>query len=330
VDLLSQADHCLTRVWDERPKGGARGSNVEFICGHRPMRCRSGNDCVAGLGLEFALGLHSSQAARVVWESAYAARRRCRVGSQGVPVTKPTSETRLSPGDPVLAYAELARIVLGAQPLGAVLRRIAEIARDLIPRADEVSITMLERDRARTVGFAGDLASALDERQYTSGRGPCLDAAVTGQTIAIDTAADTLYPEFSRQARRSGIQQTLAVGLPSLQGTTGAVNIYSRTSDPFSDQSLDTASTFAEYAAIALANAALYAGAVQEAAQLKEAMASRAVIEQAKGMIMRDEGCTADEAFDVLRGSSSRSHVKLRDVAQALVAVPGTPVPRLA
>ena len=225
------------------------------------------------------------------------------------------------------AYAELSQILLSAQPLGMILHRVAEIARELIPGANEVSITLIERDRARTVAFTGVVATALDERQYASGRGPCLDAAVTGRTVAIDdTAADTLYPEFSRQADRCGIRQTLSVGMPALQATIGAVNVYRfRDSAPFTNETSDIAIGFAAYAGIALANAALYAGAVQEVAQMKEAMASRAHIEQAKGMIMCAENCTADEAFDVLRRTSSRTQRKLRQVAESIISRAGTP-----
>ncbi len=238
-----------------------------------------------------------------------------------------------NPGNPeyaAIAYAELARIILDGQSLSAVLCRVAEIAKEMIPGATEVSITLVERDRPRTVGFTGSIAPALDERQYTSGRGPCVDAATTGQTIYIDdTAVDTHYPEFSRQAHRSGIRQSLSVGLPTLQVTTGSVNVYgSRVGGSFTDQTHDVASRFASYAAIALANAALYAGAVQEVAQLKEAMISRARIEQAKGMIMRDENCTPDQAFDILRRTSSRTNRKLRDVAHSIVSAAGLPQPR--
>ena len=221
----------------------------------------------------------------------------------------------------VTAYTELATIILGAQSISAVLSRLAELARALIPGADEVSITLIERGRARTVGFAGTLATVLDERQYTCARGPCLDAAVTGTTIAIDdTAADTRYPEFSRQAHRHGIRHTLSVAIPAFQATTAALNIYGNgDTGPFTDRARDVADGFAGYASIALANAALYAVAVQEVAQMKTAMASRAVIEQAKGVIIRDRACSPEEAFDILRDASSRANRKLRDVAQSLV-----------
>jgi AmiR/NasT family two-component response regulator len=48
-------------------------------------------------------------------------------------------------------------------------------------------------------------------------------------------------------------------------------------------------------------------------------MASRAVIEQAKGVLMGQRRCSADEAFDILVGLSQQANRKLRDVAQALV-----------
>jgi len=219
------------------------------------------------------------------------------------------------------AYAELSKIILSDQPLTAVLARIAQLGQELIEDADEVSVTLIEAGRPRTVAFAGHRAPVLDERQYASGRGPCMDAAVTGQIIEIDTATDRLYPEFSGAAARAGIRHVVAVGMPVLQSSTGALNVYcAGASGPFSEQARDIAAGFIGYASIAMANAALYAGAVDEVAQMKQAMASRAVIEQAKGMIMMARRCTAEEAFEVLRDASSRTNRKLRDVAQLTVA----------
>jgi GAF domain-containing protein len=148
-----------------------------------------------------------------------------------------------------------------------------------------------------------------------------MDAALTGQMISIeDTAQSGSYPEFRRQADRNGIRHTLSVGMPTLQDTTGALNIYGGgAAGPFNQVARDIATTFAGYAAIALLNAALYAGALAEVHQMHQALASRAGIEQAKGILMRERHCSADEAFSLLRERSSRSQRKLRDVAQAIV-----------
>jgi GAF domain-containing protein len=218
------------------------------------------------------------------------------------------------------AFAELARIMLPEQPLGAVLRRVAELGAQTIPGATEVSVTLVERGRPRTVAFAGDLAVTLDERQYAIGFGPCMDAAVTGQLISIDdTSNDPNYPEFAYQAARKGIRHTLSIGMPALQETSGALNVYG-SGKPFDEAARAIATTFAEYAAVALLNAAVYAGALDEVAQMHQALASRASIEQAKGIIMAKQGCSPDEAFTVLVTMSSRTNRKLRDIAQIIVS----------
>src|SRR5215211_3699557 len=85
--------------------------------------------------------------------------------------------------DPHVAFAELSKIMLGAEPLNLTLERIAELARATMPDVDEVSMTLLEGGKAKTAVFTGPLAVQLDERQYDTGFGPCLDAAVSGQTI---------------------------------------------------------------------------------------------------------------------------------------------------
>ena len=248
-------------------------------------------------------------------------------GSTGIPASIESASSAMPEASEsaldyaVSAYAELAKIVLNRQPLGAVLRRIAELAAKIVPGANDVSVTLIERNRARSVAFTGPLATALDERQYEDGFGPCMDAAVTGQLIQIeDTAEDEIYPEFCRQARRHGIRHTLSIGMPTQQDTTGALNIYGAgTAGPFDQAARDIAATFAGYAAIALLNAALYAGALDEVSQMHRAMASRASIEQAKGILMRDQRCTADEAFAILREKSSRTNRKLRDIAQSII-----------
>jgi GAF domain-containing protein len=218
------------------------------------------------------------------------------------------------------AYAELAKIVLGGQPLGAVLTRVSELTAELVPTAEDVSVTLIERGRPRSVAFSGRLAVVLDERQYEAGFGPCMDAAVSGEVIAIpDTSHDEAYPDFARQAARAGIQHTLSIPLPlTVQGTTGALNIYA-VGEPFGAETRDLAVGFASYAAVAVANAAVYAGALDEAQQLRDAMHSRAVIEQAKGIIMAQLHCDANEAFTILRDNSNRANRKLRDIAQAVV-----------
>ena len=225
------------------------------------------------------------------------------------------------PMDVARAYTELAALVLN-DSLTVTLHRVAELAAEIVPGAHEVSITLIEDGRSRTVAFSGDLAQALDERQYTDGYGPCIDAASTGRVITIEDTADSeAYPEFGRQAHRYGIHQTLSIPLPALQNTTAALNLYASTgAGPLDQATRDIATSFAGYAAVALLNGTRYAAALRHVAQLQQALASRAGIEQAKGILMHQHGCTPDEAFDIMRDFAGRSHRKLRDVAQIIIS----------
>src|SRR5215217_1851149 len=125
--------------------------------------------------------------------------------------------------EPLAAFAELSKIMLGDGSLNETLGRIAALARETVPDTDEVSVTLVDHDKAKTVVFTGQLAMHLDERQYENGRGPCLDAALTGETVVVDVFADdSLYPDFAYSARRAGVTHTVSVGLPVPQRVVGA------------------------------------------------------------------------------------------------------------
>ena len=81
---------------------------------------------------------------------------------------------------------------------------------------------------------------------------------------------------------------------------------------------VELARRFAEQARILLANAQAFARSEERNEQLREALASRDVIGQAKGILMEREGVSADQAFDILRRASQRSNVKLRELSEQL------------
>lgn len=228
--------------------------------------------------------------------------------------------TAASSTDPQQAFAELGRIRLSETDVDGVLAKVADLARRSIDGAAEVSVTLLVGDDAHTATFTGDRALALDEFQYREARGPCLDAAASAATLSIpDTSDDQRWPAFAERARAAGVRSSLAIGLPIQEAVTGALNLYGVTENAFDDDSIMVARTFAGYAAVALANARSYDATATLARQMREAMEHRAVIEQAKGIVMAQQRCTADEAFARLSRISQDTNRKLRDVAAALV-----------
>jgi GAF domain-containing protein len=225
-----------------------------------------------------------------------------------------------SPIDPQEAFAELGKFVLGDQPLETILDRVVHLARGMFLTPVEASITLVSGAKTTTAAFTGRVALDLDERQYADGRGPCLDAAASGQRVFIkDMNDEPRWPQFGKSAVARGVRSSLSIPLPIQRQVTGALNFYGTGPDAFDEEMIDLAETFAGHAAVAVANAHLYESTAALARQMQEAMANRAVIEQAKGIMMRDRGCDADEAFNVLVSLSQESHMKLREVAQRLV-----------
>jgi GAF domain-containing protein len=225
---------------------------------------------------------------------------------------------RLAPAE---AYARIGRIKFGETGLEDVLRTVADLAKATVPGADEVSVTLIRDTRPATAARTGELALALDESQYEHGRGPCLDAAAGLTTlVTADTTTDTRWPRWAEQAAGAGVLSALAVGLPVDDNVSGAINIYATAPDAFDPDAVALAQTFAGYAAVTVANAHGYDLQTALVRQMQAAMSSRAVIEQAKGIIMRDHRCGPDEAFRILTAVSQETNRRVRDVATALVA----------
>jgi GAF domain-containing protein len=222
--------------------------------------------------------------------------------------------------DPRDAVAELARLVFDTTTMDAMLQRIAELARQLIPGVTEASVTLIANDKAHTAACTGRLALDLDESQYGRGYGPCLEAAVGEEIREItDARQETRWPDYARTAVERGSLSSLSVPLPVREGIHGGLNLYAVDADGFDDDARHMSRAFASYAAVAVHNMHLYESTRDQAEHLDIAMQTRAVIEQAKGILMSQRRCDAEEAFALLAAASQRSNRKLRDIAQAIV-----------
>lgn len=228
--------------------------------------------------------------------------------------------------DPLVAVAELGRTKFTEATLDDVLGKVVSLAGQTVPGAAEVSITLVGEKGPHTAASTGDLALRLDVRQYEGGRGPCLQAAAEQSAVSVpDTVTDTRWGEWAPDAAGAGVGSMLSVGLPILEDVTGALNVYGRPPHAFDGDATTLAQTFAGYAAIAVANAHVFYSAVALSRHLQAAMDSRAVIEQAKGIVMAQRRCSADEAFAFLTKASQDNNRKVRDVAAALVTSTARP-----
>jgi GAF domain-containing protein len=239
----------------------------------------------------------------------------------GLSMTDPViSDVANSQLEPSLAFAELGRISHAENDLTGVLARVADLAKACIPGATEVSVTLINHGSPGTVAATGALAEDVDEKQYEVGYGPCLDAARSHQIYLIpDMSDEPRWPEFARRAFEAGVRSSLSAGIPIQEAITGALNVYSVQPNAFDEESAELLNTFAGYAAVALANAHLYATTAALAKQMAQAMETRAVIEQAKGILIAQRHVSPDEAFVILARASQVGNRKLREIAQAIV-----------
>jgi GAF domain-containing protein len=222
----------------------------------------------------------------------------------------------------------LRRFLAGIDPLEVMHQEVLELAADAVPGVDEASLTIISEGQPMTSIYIGDRALELDKVQYDEGDGPCLAALRHQGLELVDLADDERWPRFCDVGRTLGIAATLSAPLIDGEGAKGALNLYSTTE--FGPEAPEVASLFADQLGVAAVNAALYVRSAEVAGQLRAAMESRAVIEQAKGIIMQVLRCGPDEAFDTLRQQSQHENHKLREISRELVSRVANPSARRA
>ncbi|WP_143087107.1 LysR substrate-binding domain-containing protein [Geodermatophilus ruber] len=215
------------------------------------------------------------------------------------------------PGRPVLE-----------QSLPRLLGTAADLAKTSVPGAAEVSVTLLVENQATTVASTGQLALELDACQYEQDDGPCLHAARSGEPTEIpDSRTEPRWPAYARSATGHGALSVLSVPLViDADGpVTGSLNIYATGPQVFGSAGRAAAARVADFAAAAAGSASAYRGARNQVENLRTALTSRAVIEQAKGILMERGKLTAEQAFRALSEESMAANVKVRVLAEQLV-----------
>jgi GAF domain-containing protein len=217
-----------------------------------------------------------------------------------------------------LSY-RLSRVLLAETKLDYALALVVDIAKQMIPGAASVSVTLVHDERMATPASSDPTASSLDLVQYQEGAGPCVHSARLGSEVnASDLAHDGRWPHVQAQALALGIGSVLCVPLILKGASLGALNVYACDPEGLPLAGMEQARQLADQATVLLANVQAFHRSEERNEQLREALASRDVIGQAKGILMEREGVSSDQAFDILRKASQRSNVKLRELAEQL------------
>ncbi|HEX6857311.1 MAG TPA: GAF and ANTAR domain-containing protein [Streptosporangiaceae bacterium] len=219
------------------------------------------------------------------------------------------------------ALIALTGILVTGQNMEEILRQVLELACTALPGGDEGGITLLEADGPSTAIATSDLVLRVDNSQYDAASGgPCLEAYRRQQILRIDsTANEPRWPEFAAIAAAHGIGSALSVPLVVGGDGLGAMNIYCRRENGFAAADQRLAASLGSCASVALSNARTYFRAARLAEQLREALSTRGVINQAAGVLIAQRHCSADEAFHLLAAAAQRHRLPLSEVAADLV-----------
>lgn len=210
--------------------------------------------------------------------------------------------------------------IVRSSGLDTLLRDLTDRAVEAVPGAAACSITVSRADRLLTLAGSRGLPSGLDQRQYENGSGPCVEAAETSvEQYAPDLEVEKRWPHYTSYALSAGVRCVLALPI-AVEGERGAaLNLYGVEPESMA-RGRDAARSCAARVGDAI-NVALRVERHREStADVRTALLSRSVIDQAIGILMAQERIDASIAMQRLRRVSQDHNVKLRDLCTDLVA----------
>jgi anti-anti-sigma factor len=214
---------------------------------------------------------------------------------------------------------ELGRLLLNEPAITHDLRRVVRTAVQVVPNATAASITVSAQGEPRTAAVSDSVAIEVDAAQYISGEGPCLDAGRLGQRVRLDVVgADEHFSHFAPLALRAGIRAVLSIPVNAGNIAIGSLNLYSTTTFPAAAEA--PAEIIAALAAMAIITTDTYAAAHAAAQSAQQRLQADADINIAIGVLTGLQGCSLQQARQLLRSAASVNDEPLHQVARRIIA----------
>lgn len=181
-----------------------------------------------------------------------------------------------------------------------------------------------QRGELRLMAASSEQARLLELFQLRYARAPCLDCFGTGEVVHCSDmygpTARRSWPRFAQQARGRGFGAVSALPLRLRDEVIGALDLFRETPGDLPAETLALGQALADMATIGLLHERAVRGGQLLTGQLRTALSSRVIIEQAKGVLAERHGWAMDEAFTRLRGYARDHNRRLAEVAQEVVS----------
>jgi hypothetical protein len=163
-----------------------------------------------------------------------------------------------------------------------------------------------------------DVAGLIDI-ELAARSGPEFEALASGTTVPCqDTLSERRWPEYTQAALARGVR--CSVTLAHVAGTAAVtLSLFGARPRVLDPDQLPLAELLVAVGGAVIGNMSSYNDAERMALQLREATESRALVDQAKGILMHALGCDADQAFDRLREISQQHNLKVTEVARRII-----------
>jgi len=195
----------------------------------------------------------------------------------------------------------------------------------ILPAHYDLQEALIELTESVTavLGLCGTWVTMADHAQLHPFPCPCRDAYSTGELIRVTDVRDetTRWPDFSASAYRLPIAGVAAIPMRLAEHVIGALNLYAPEPRQWSDEDIAVAGVLADVATSYVVNASKLRQQEQLSEQLQEALDSRVVIEQAKGVTATQRRVTVEQAYQLMRSHARNNNASLRAVAEAIVTV---------
>jgi GAF domain-containing protein len=218
------------------------------------------------------------------------------------------------------ALAELGKLRFGEMRVEDAMNQIVQTTHTIFD-VDGAGLMLADADHhLRNVAVSDERLGHLEELQIRHQEGPCISAFDDKELVgAEDLTQDSRWPLFSEAAVARGVRAVLASPLPYNQDAVGVVVVLSEDRHPWSAEGELALLAFTDLAALLIATMMQGQQQSELAAQLQGALNSRAVIEQAKGVLIGQQGLSAHDAYEQLRARARTERRKLVAVSAELV-----------
>jgi GAF domain-containing protein len=216
--------------------------------------------------------------------------------------------------------ADVARLLDQDDVQDDTLRRLTGLGVELVPGGTAAAVTIAAGRGGLTFAASDPRVEELHDRQFGGGQGPVVETLRHNEPRRVDdTAAERRWPGFCRAAHAAGFRSLLALPLRTDRQPAGTVVLYGPEPNAFRGAAHDIALLFAAQGGTVVVNDRLYQACRRMVGNLHAGLESRAVIEQAKGVVHADLGVSPAEAFGLLRRYSQNTNQRVRKISADVV-----------